>query len=409
VQLATQRRPYPSAPLAYSCKLLTTDGTSRLTSSRLLAGDGQTGAANGSWITVDIHERLHTGEVPRSGLQQPSAPPYPGWFSDFLADRAIRKPSPHPAKAYRQDFEAIATLLAGTIDAVPDLHAINLTKDTLRSAFAAYADTHPAASIRRCWSTWNTLCTSLFTAELLDANPMPLIGRPRMPKTLPKSYPAQAVTELVAAIDTGYESTRRSDWPERDRAIVITSLLAGLRADELLSANVGDIRRTDDGGIVHVRGEGNKDRRIPIGAELLDVIDDYLRTRATRFPQHRRRALNDDPVSSFAPTAPLFLGADGERITRGTLQYRILRAFKKAGINGERASGALVHGLRHTFATELPNANISVYTLMKLLGHESMVTSQRYVDGAGTETRAAAELNSLYDLLSNAELAPKTD
>ena len=52
-----------------------------------------------------------------------------------------------------------------------------------------------------------------------------------------------------------------------------------------------------------------------------------------------------------------------------------------------------------TFATELANANVSVYTLMKLLGHESMVTSQRYVDGAGTETRAASELNPLYDLL----------
>jgi integrase len=62
-------------------------------------------------------------------------------------------------------------------------------------------------------------------------------------------------------------------------------------------------------------------------------------------------------------------GADGNRITRGTLQYRILRASKTAGLNGERPSGALVHGLRHTFATELANANVSVYTLMKLLRH----------------------------------------
>jgi integrase len=65
-------------------------------------------------------------------------------------------------------------------------------------------------------------------------------------------------------------------------------------------------------------------------------------------------------------------GADGNRITRGTLQYRILRASKTAGLNGERPSGALVHGLRNTFATELANANVSVYTLMKLLGHESV-------------------------------------
>lgn len=59
-----------------------------------------------------------------------------------------------------------------------------------------------------------------------------------------------------------------------------------------------------------------------------------------------------------------------------------------------------MHRLRHTFATELANANVSVYTLMKLLGHESMVTSQRYVDGAGTDTRSAIELNPLYRLIA---------
>jgi integrase/recombinase XerC len=56
--------------------------------------------------------------------------------------------------------------------------------------------------------------------------------------------------------------------------------------------------------------------------------------------------------------------------------------------------------LRHTFATELANSDVSVYTLMKLLGHESMVTAQRYVTAAGTETRAAAAQNRLYRLLT---------
>jgi hypothetical protein len=46
-----------------------------------------------------------------------------------------------------------------------------------------------------------------------------------------------------------------------------------------------------------------------------------------------------------------------------------------------------------TYATELANTNISVYTLMKLLGHESIATSQRYVIGArvGDESRTGAE------------------
>ena len=46
-----------------------------------------------------------------------------------------------------------------------------------------------------------------------------------------------------------------------------------------------------------------------------------------------------------------------------------------------------------TYATELANSEVSVYTLMKLLGHESMATSQRYVAGAARETRTAAAQN----------------
>jgi site-specific recombinase XerC len=274
---------------------------------------------------------------------------YPRWFTDFLADSAIRKPSPHTAKAHRQDFEAIATLVAGVAKDVPKLEVTRINKTSLRTAFAAYAETHAPASIRRCWSTWNTLCTYLFTTELLDANPMPLIGRPKVPKSLPKSYRAETVADLVAAIDADEGSARRNNWPERDRAIVFTCLLAGLRAEELVSADVGDIRRTENGGVLHVHGKGNKDRRIPFSRELLGVFEQYLNSRASRFPQQRTRSSSADVFTSFSAKSPLFLGADGERITRGTLQYRILRAFKKAGVNSERSSGALVHGLRHTF------------------------------------------------------------
>jgi site-specific recombinase XerD len=332
---------------------------------------------------------------------------YPGWFSEFLADRAIRKPSPHTVKAYRQDFQAIAALIEGSLEGVPALSTAQLTRDSLRTAFATYAETHSAASIRRCWSSWNTLCAFLYNAELIEDNPMPVIGRPKVPKSLPKSYPPDTVRELLAAVGTdSQQASSTNDWPERDRAIILTALLAGLRADELVSANIGDLRRADHGGVVHVRGKGNKDRRIPVERELLDVLDVYLRSRLVRIPPPRRRTAGDDPLSRFSPTAALFIGADGQRITRGTLQYRVLRAFKKAGLDGERPAGALIHGLRHTFATELANADVSVYTLMKLLGHESMATSQRYVDGAGTDTRAATQLNPLYALV--ADTAPQS-
>ena len=193
-----------------------------------------------------------------------------------------------------------------------------------------------------------------------------------------------------------------SDWTERDRALILTALLAGLRADELLRANVGDLRRTDEGAVIHVHGKGGKDRRIPIEAPLVEILEHYLDSRASRFPTTaKKRSSPAGGLAAWSPSAPLFVGADGDRISRGTLQYRVLRAFRRAGIDGDRARGALVHGLRHTFATELANSDVSVYTLMTLLGHESMVTSQRYVTAAGTETRGAAAQNKLYGLLSD--------
>src|SRR5688500_16982828 len=88
----------------------------------------------------------------------------PEWFAAFLADRGTRKPSAHTLKAYRQDFDAIATLVVG--GDTNDLSRMSLgdiTTDSMRTAFAQYAETHEAATIQRCWSTWNVLCTFLYT------------------------------------------------------------------------------------------------------------------------------------------------------------------------------------------------------------------------------------------------------
>ena len=121
---------------------------------------------------------------------------FPHWFTQFLNDRQSRKPSAHTMKAYRQDFIAIATLMA--VGNPARLTVTDITKDSMRQAFAAYARDHEAASIRRCWSTWNVLCTFLYTGEQLAANPMQLVGRPKLAKPLPKALPRTAVEALLA-------------------------------------------------------------------------------------------------------------------------------------------------------------------------------------------------------------------
>lgn len=195
-------------------------------------------------------------------------------------------------------------------------------------------------------------------------------------------------------------------WQERDLAIVFTALLTGCRLSELVVMNVGDLRDVDATGrtkAITVRGKGNKERVLTAEAALVDVLTDYLESRLSRFPDSSkaRSSPTDSPWRRLRAKDALFVGTDGERITGPTIQYRVERAYRRAGINGQRAKGALVHQLRHTFATSLADENVSVYTLMRLLGHEAMTTTQRYTKGAGKETRTASALNPAYRMLAS--------
>jgi site-specific recombinase XerC len=170
----------------------------------------------------------------------PDVDQFPYWFTTFLHDRQTRRPSAHTMKAYRQDFLTIANLVTNGDPAHMDV--ADITKESMRAAFAAYAEVHEAASIRRCWSTWNVLCTFLYTGEQLAANPMQLVGRPKLAKALPKALPRTSVEALLDTVAQDRDSTRPTDWAERDLALILTALLAGLRSDELRQANIGDIR-----------------------------------------------------------------------------------------------------------------------------------------------------------------------
>ncbi|WP_305091456.1 tyrosine-type recombinase/integrase [Prescottella sp. R16] len=325
------------------------------------------------------------------------------WFEEFLLHRSTAKPSPHTIKAYRQDFAGIGRLLAEQTGVpVSELPVQVITKGAMQQAFAAFAATHEPASIRRCWSTWNALCDFLFTLDAIVANPMSAVLRPKAPKRIPKALPSDAVARLIATLQEE-DTDGVGPWGERDFAIILTALLTGMRSSELISVNVGDVRGGDAGAgrVVLVRGKGSKERVAAAEPALVAALTGYLESRIDRFPGSTKRRVPAEATAwqFFRASDPLFVGADGERITRGTLQYRVLRAYRRAGINGERARGALTHQFRHTFATNMADENVSIFTLMRMLGHESMNTTQVYTEGAGTGVREAAARNPLYRLL----------
>ena len=189
----------------------------------------------------------------------------PEWFAAFLADRGTRKPSAHTLKAYRQDFDAIATLLADGED-LSGMALTALTVDTLRTAFARYAETHEAASIQRCWSTWNVLCTYLYTAELIGSNPMSMMADAQTAKTLPsarRSSPRNPIS--------------RSSSPRKALLLNVTSTLAGESpqplVDQIGRGRTVTVVDTDVADATTARHIGDKgDHRDALGAEPVDRL-----------------------------------------------------------------------------------------------------------------------------------------
>jgi site-specific recombinase XerD len=74
-------------------------------------------------------------------------------------------------------------------------------------------------------------------------------------------------------------------------------------------------------------------------------------------------------------------------------------SYQAAGPGNRIPAGAMVHTLRHTFATRLAEDGATATEIQALLGHESPNTSQGYIDATANATRQAARANRTYRAL----------
>jgi len=145
----------------------------------------------------------------------------------------------------------------------------------------------------------------------------------------------------------------------RDLAIVGLMLLHGLRSVEVIALNRDDVLLSE--GQLRVRGKGNKLRLLPLAPETTQLLDHYLCVE------------RPDPCS-----AALFVvlkgPARGQRITPAGL--RSLFRYHRHTTGVQLANP---HRFRHTFASDMVRAGISLPALMHLMGHADIHTTMLYV------------------------------
>ena len=296
-------------------------------------------------------------------------------IGEFLAARAVRKPSVHTLQAYRRDLSLIVGLAGPEPVTLGDL-----SPRVLRGAFALFAAERAPASVARAWSSWNAFFTFLVTEQIVAGNPMSAVDKPRLAGHSPKPLRGEDTPEQLLEAVSRADERQRDPWPERDLVVLALGLCAGLRLSELLSLRVGSVLGRAGERRVEVAGKGGRPRTVPIEPELDAVVERYLQSRRVRFGRAQ-------------PVSVLLVDRRGEPLRRGGLQYLVASCYRRAGVTDRVPRGAQLHALRHTFATRLAEDGANASEIMRLLGHASLATSQNYIEVTGAQQRAAVRAN----------------
>jgi site-specific recombinase XerD len=170
------------------------------------------------------------------------------------------------------------------------------------------------------------------------------IALPKRPQRIPQLLTRSDVARILAASGT-----------PRNRMLLTLCYGCGLRLSELLAVKVSDI----DGERKWLRveqGKGAKDRLLPLSETLLRQLRDYW---------HLYRAW-----------AALFSGrVPGQALCPTTVQKVYTRAKCRAALT--KIGG--LHGLRHAYAAHLLEAGLAVHRLQRLMGHQDLRSTLRYV------------------------------
>lgn len=170
---------------------------------------------------------------------------------------------------------------------------------------------------------------------------------------IPIPKKAQRIPELLTRAEVGRILTACTN--PKHRMMLTLSYGCGLRLGELMSTKVRDI----DGERKLLRveqGKGAKDRLVPLSETLLAELRAYWR--------------------GYRPTDWLFPGRMfAEALSETSVQKAFTQAKARAGV--EKIGG--IHGLRHAYATHQLEAGLPVHRLQRLLGHQDIHSTLRYV------------------------------
>lgn len=292
-------------------------------------------------------------------------PTFAGLLQGFFTQRLMkqRRASPHTIASYRDTFRLLLQFAQQRLRKAPSALAIDDINAPLVVGFLDELEKTRGIGAR----TRNLRLTAIHSFFRYVAFELPshaaqvqrvlAIPAKRFTRALVPFLSRHEVDALLAAPD-------RSTWSgRRDHAFILLAVQTGLRLSELTGLAPADVQ-LGAGAHVRVIGKGRKERCTPLSRSTRAVLASWLR----------------EPPR--APNQPLFPNARGGRLSAHGVHYLLSKhvAAASATCPSLKRKRVSPHVLRHTTAMDLLQEGVERSVLALWLGHESVETTQMYLD-----------------------------
>ena len=194
----------------------------------------------------------------------------------------------------------------------------------------------------------------------IESSPAKRIRNMKLPKLKLRTFTEKNIMDMINYYNG------RSFIEIRNRAMIAMMFDTGVRLSELMELVETQIHEES----IVIYGKGAKERVVPVSPFLSKALLRYTRARESFF----RNSLHDKEF---------FLSRTGKKLTAEAVAKMLKKAAKAVGVSEDiRVSP---HTCRHTFAHLNLKNGIDLYTLSRMLGHESVSITQRYLEGITDE------------------------
>ena len=266
--------------------------------------------------------------------------------------------------AYRVDLESFEKFFRSEDES---LEWDTVDADIVRRWIVALMDNgYMSSSVNRKLSSLRSFYKFMLRRGDVKQNPMAKVKGPKGKKPLPYFVKEADMNRLLdeANFGEGFVACR-------DKMVISMFYATGVRLAELVGMNDYDVDY--QASQIKVTGKRNKQRLIPFGDELRDLLQEYIGMRDRCCPRL---------------TEALFVNEKGERIGRGQVANLVRKHLSKVVSMKKRSP----HVLRHSFATSMLNNHAELSVVKELLGHESLATTSIYTHATFEEMKQVYKL-----------------